>query len=430
MKKTRAETKEAGRPAGMLATAMENFERGITLLATEEDRRIAESFRFPEERIELRLDPTLKDGLSHRYRAFLTLHNRALGPAKGGIRMTADVSHDEVTALAMEMTWKCALIGVPFGGGKTGIQVDGSSLDPVDKEIIIRSFTRNAIRHISPEIYVPAPDMGSGEREMGYIRDCIGYSLGTSITRGCFVTGKPVVLGGIPGRREATGRGVAFALEAAASHIGLDLARASAAIQGFGNVGRVLALELFARGIKVVAITDVAGGRADPAGLPIPKIAAAVDKGTPLKDVPAGKPLSNEDLWDVPCDILVPAAAGGQITEENVDRIRARLIAEGANGPTTPSADAVLEQKGVHVIPDILANAGGVFVSYLEYTQETQREQVPEEEVNRRLRQRMLERYEAVYETAKSRNLSMRMAAMRLALQRVVDATKARGFMP
>jgi glutamate dehydrogenase (NAD(P)+) len=414
----------------LLDTALTNFDKAAAALPEAGDRSIAAALRAPEERMELSLRPTLHDGQVHEYRAFMTRHSSALGPSKGGIRMMADVTEHDVDALAMEMTWKCSLIGVPFGGGKSGIQADGPGLDPLDKEIIIRSFTRRALRHISPELYVPAPDMGTGEREMGYIRDCISYSEGISITRGCYVTGKPVILGGIPGRREATGRGVVFVIEAAAKQLKMDLKGATAVVQGFGNVGAVVVSELAQRGVKIVAATDVRGGRTDPKGLPAAKLVQHVAKGGTAADFPGGKPVTNEDIWSIPCDILVPAAAGGQITDVNAGRIKTKILAEGANGPTTPLADAILEDKGVHIIPDILANAGGVFVSYLEYTQETQREQMDEKSVYGRLEKRITGRYEDVMNYAKSHKVTTRQAAMLIALQRVVDAVRARGFMP
>lgn len=414
----------------MHKTAVANFERALEDLPDAEDRRIAGVLRIPDEQVEFRIKPLLGDGEVHQFRCFITRHSSALGPAKGGIRMTPDVTREDVAALAMEMTWKCALIGVPFGGGKSGIQADGPNLGPHDKEVIIRSFTRNGIRHISPEVYVPAPDMGCGEREMGFIRDCISYSQGMSVTRGCYVTGKPVLLGGIPGRREATGSGVCFALDAAAEELGIDVAGAKAVVQGFGNVGSVVVAELGRRGVKVAAVTDIHGGRYAPEGLPIEGLLAHASSGRPVKDFDAGEAISNDQLWDIPCDFLIPAAAGGQITEANAPRIRARVLVEAANGPTTPEADAMLAEKGVHVIPDILANAGGVFVSYLEYTQETQREQVDEHEVYARLKKRIVERYRAVSDHARSKHKSMRMAAMAIALQRVVDAIRARGFLP
>jgi glutamate dehydrogenase (NAD(P)+) len=414
----------------MYKTVMANFDRAVAALPGAEDRAIAERLREPKERIELRFSPMLGDGKVHVFNAFIVRHNTALGPAKGGIRMTVDVTPQDVAALAMEMTWKCALIGVPFGGGKTGIQVDGSSLPAIDKEIIIRAFTRNALRHISPEVYVPAPDMGCGEREMGHIRDCISYSQGISVTRGCYVTGKPVLLGGIPGRREATGVGVVFVIEAAAAKLSIQMQGATAVVQGFGNVGSVAAAELNRRGVKVLAVSDVRGGRMDPAGLPVYQLLAHAAEGRSVSDCPVGEPITNDRLWEIPCDFLVPAASGGQITGANASRIRTRVLAEAANGPTTPEADAVLEKSGVHIIPDILANAGGVFVSYLEYTQETQREQMEQDEVTQRLKKRMIDRYEAVTAQAVAAGVSMRQAAMLMAMQRVVDATRARGFMP
>ena len=414
----------------MLESALTNFDRAAGLVRGEFDADLLEQVRQPKERSEIRLSPQLSDGHIHTFKAFVVQHNRALGPSKGGIRMTASVTLDDITALAMEMTWKCALIGVPFGGGKSGIVADPVALSARDKETLIRSFTRNAHQHIHPLVYVPAPDMGTNERDMGYIKDTISYSMGYATTQGCYVTGKPVLLGGIPGRREATGRGAALAVAEAMKIRGLHLANAKVIMQGFGNVGSVAAAALAQMGARIVGVSDVNEAVYDAEGLDVPRLLATAKQNQTIRDCGQGQKVLHSELLEMPCDVLVPAATAGQITAANAERIQAKIIAEGANGPTTPEADAILHLRNIFVIPDILCNAGGVFVSYLEYAQEAQQEQMTEREVYRRLLTRMTEKFHAVLETAQSRKLLMRDAAMYLALKTVCAALVARGAQP
>lgn len=413
----------------LYAHTLENFRRAAELCRIHSD--IVQHLSRPKERIELLLTPQLADGTVHPIRAFIVHHNRALGPAKGGIRMSESVTLDDVSALAMEMTWKTALIGVPFGGGKSGIAVDPQTLSLKDKETVIRSFTRSGMRHIGPEVYVPAPDMGTNERDMGHISDCISYSSGVSVTKGCYVTGKPVILGGIPGRREATGKGVAVTTRLAVEHLGLELGEMRVAVQGFGNVGSVAALELQRMGARIVAVADIDGAVYNPSGLNVEGMLEHVGSGGAVHAFPGGNPWpASAEFFGLDCDILIPAASANQITQENADLITARIVAEGANGPTTPEADAVLEKKGVFIIPDILCNAGGVFVSYLEYTQETQREQMTADEVETRLQKRMESRFREVIDQAQSNDITFRASALNLAIHRVAEAISSHGFLP
>jgi glutamate dehydrogenase (NAD(P)+) len=388
--------------------------------------RIAE----PHEKIQVAADPILSDGRSFHFRAFVVRHNDVLGPAKGGIRMASNVTLDDVTGLAMEMTWKTSLIGVPFGGGKCGICADPASLSPLDKETVVRSFTRQIRRHIGPELYVPAPDMGTNERDMGHIRDCISYSSGTSIPAGCFVTGKPVVLGGILGRREATGRGVVTTIAAACERLGLRPSQLTAAVQGFGNVGANAAVAAAELGFTVVAVSDVSSGTFHKDGLDIPALVKHVQATGNVKGFKGGTDVPRDNVLEAECDVLIPAAAGSAITEENAPRIRAKMIAEGANAPLTPPADEILNARKTFIIPDILCNAGGVFVSYLEYTQETQRDQMTSDEVEERLSERMRTTFEQVYQRAQETQQTMRHSAMDIAVSRVVDGITARGLLP
>jgi glutamate dehydrogenase/leucine dehydrogenase len=414
--------------SSILQTALWNAQQTARRLDLDEamTRRISE----PSEQIKTVVHPLISEGRMLNVRTFVVRHSDILGPAKGGIRMTSTVNLEEVTGLAMEMTWKTSLIGVPFGGGKAGICYDPALLTPADKEIIIRAFTRGVRRHIGPEIYVPAPDMGTNERDMGHIRDCISYSSGTSITVGCFVTGKPVVLGGIVGRREATGRGVVATIAAACERLNLQLSGLRAAVQGFGNVGSVAAMTMAEHGATVVAVSDVAGATFCKDGLDVRKLAEHVNTTGGVKGFAGGEDIPRDAVLETECDVLIPAAGGSAVTEENAGRIRAKIIAEGANAPLTPPADEILNQRKVFIIPDILCNAGGVFVSYLEYTQETQRDQMTRDEVERRLADRMQTTFQRVYERSQRTQETMRHAAMDIAVSHVVDGIIARGLLP
>jgi glutamate dehydrogenase/leucine dehydrogenase len=412
----------------ILKTALWNVEQTAVRLNLNRDlaRRIVE----PKEQIRMTIHPQVSNGEMLHANVFLVRHNDVLGPSKGGIRMTPTVSLDEVTGLAMEMTWKTSLIGVPFGGGKSGICYDPAQLKPTEKEVLIRAFARGVRRHIGPEVYVPAPDMGTNEHDMGHIRDCISYSEGTSIPVGCFVTGKPVVIGGIVGRREATGNGVVATIAAACKHLNLDLSKLRVAVQGFGNVGSVAALAIAQRGATVVAVSDIGGATFRQNGLDMVKLTAHAAKTGGVKGFAGGEDIPLDDVLEADCDVLIPAAGGSAITEKNASRIRAKLIAEGANAPLTPAADEILNDGGVFIIPDILCNAGGVFVSYLEYAQETQRDQMTRHDVDERLNDRMTSTFEQVYEHAQKTGGSMRNAAMDIAVTRVVDGIVARGLLP
>lgn len=414
----------------MLESALANFRGAADLLQEEVPSDVLAIIGRPRERSEIMLAPQLSNGQVRAFQAFVVHHCNAVGPCKGGIRMSPSVTLDDVTALAMEMTWKCALIGVPFGGGKSGIVADPATLSPIDKQTVIRSFTRNAHRHIHPLVYVPAPDMGTSEADMGHIKDAISYSMGYAATQGSYVTGKPVILGGIPGRREATGRGVAVAVTEAMNVLGRSSAGATAIVQGFGNVGSVAVKALAESGFRIVGVSDQYQAIYSEAGLDVRALLAHVSQRGSLQGIYLGRQIPHATLLEMPCDVLVPAAAGGQITVANADAIQAYIIAEGANGPTTPAADEILRKRGVFVIPDILCNAGGVFVSYLEYTQETQAAQMAEIEVRARLEQRMKERFRAVHDASRERGITMREAAMYLAVKTVCTAFVARGRLP
>ncbi|AQQ72377.1 Glutamate dehydrogenase [Limihaloglobus sulfuriphilus] len=414
---------------GICRIAEQNFLESASRLKLEDS--MVQRLINPKEKLEISLNPALSNGKTVHLKSFIVRHNSALGPCKGGIRFTGDVTMEDVQGLAMEMTWKTSLIGVPFGGGKSGIKYDQTGLGEVDKETIIRSFTRAAMRHIGPEIYVPAPDIGTNETDMGHIKDCIAYSWGKSTTDGCFVTGKPVILGGIEKRREATGRGVVYSTAAACKALGRDISQMRVAVQGFGNVGSAAAEIIAAEyGAKVIAVSDINGGVFNAEGLDIKSLIEYCKKTGGVTDFPGSENISGSELLETDCDILIPAATQSQITLSNCKSVKADIIAEGANAPTDPQADEVLSGSGKFIIPDILCNAGGVFVSYLEYTQETQREQMTGEMVCRRLKKRMESSFKEVYEYSNREKITMRQAAMDIAVKRVVEATKAMGALP
>ncbi len=412
----------------ILQTSRRNLKQAAERLNL--DEAMHERISRPHERIEINTAPVLPDGEMVNVSIFVVRHSDELGPAKGGIRMTADVTLDDIAGLATEMTWKTALIGVPFGGGKSGIRLNPAPLSPEAKEVVIRAFTRAVRRHIGPEIYIPAPDMGTNESDMAHIRDCISYSEGISITKGCFVTGKPVILGGIVGRREATGKGVIYTILAMCEQLGLDVSKLRIVMQGFGNVGSVAAADIARYGASVIAVSDSKGGVINNDGLDIDGLLQHANKTGSVRGFEHATQVDPAKIFEIDCDILIPAAAASQITVQNAGNIRAGIIAEAANAPTTPRGDEILKERNIHVIPDILCNAGGVFVSYLEYTQETQHEQMTITEVEQRLADRMKERFIEVYESSKEKGLTMREAAMDIAVSKVVEAVTVRGLLP
>jgi len=383
--------------------------------------------------------PVMMDDRTIRmFEGFRVQHSIARGPAKGGIRFHPDVSLEEVSALASWMTWKCAVADIPFGGGKGGIKVDPRSLSKQELERLTRRYAADLSDLFGPESDVPAPDVNTGEREMAWIADT--YSMHERRTELAVVTGKPLEVGGSQGRREATGRGVMICVEQMCKYLKMPLQGARVAVQGFGNVGGVSA-ELLARecGAKIVAASDVTGAIANDAGLDVPallKYAGELAGKSPrgVAGFPGSKPLAGS-IVEADCDILVPAALENQITSDNAGRVRARIVAEGANGPTTPDADKILEDKGVHVIPDILCNSGGVTVSYFEWVQNRMGFYWPESEVNSRLREKMVKAFgdvitmkERTDASAGAAKVSLRIAAYMVAIQRVLRVHELRGM--
>jgi glutamate dehydrogenase (NAD(P)+) len=353
-------------------------------------------------------------------------YNITLGPAKGGIRYHPDVSLDEVTALAAWMTWKCAVAHIPFGGGKGGIVCDPTRMSKRELEALTRRYIAEIIDAIGPEKDVPAPDVNTNDQVMAWIMDT--YSMHVGHTATAVVTGKPIEMGGSLGRREATGRGVMIVTREAAKHLGFDIKGASIAVQGFGNVGSVSAELLAALGARIVAVTDWKGGVYNKNGLDVAALVDYTREHNTVAGFAGGGTLSNDDLWSLDVDVLIPAALENQITMENAPSIRAKVVTEGANGPTTPDAHDHLHKRGVFVIPDILANAGGVTTSYFEWVQDRYGYFWDLSDVNSRLEKKMCEAFDDVLQKSLQYKVDLRTAAYMVAIQRVGTVTKMRGM--
>ncbi|TQK68444.1 Glu/Leu/Phe/Val dehydrogenase [Nocardioides sp. SLBN-35] len=356
-------------------------------------------------------------------------HNLSRGPAKGGVRFSPDVSLDEVRALAMWMTWKCALVAIPYGGAKGGVAFDPRAYSRGEIQRVTRRYTSEIMPILGPTTDIPAPDIGTDEQVMSWMMDTYSVNRGHTVLG--VVTGKPVALGGSLGRASATSRGVVHVALAALAHRGIAVRGASAAVQGFGKVGRDAALLLAEAGARVVAVSDQYGAVHDPAGLDVPALAHHVDATGSVVDFAAAEAMDvSDELLFLDVDVLVPAAVEAVINADNAHRVRARVITEGANGPTTPAADAVLAEAGVLLVPDILANAGGVVVSYFEWVQANQAYWWSEDDVNARLTERMQAAWESVVAYAARRDISLRRAATTLAVETVANAHLARGLYP
>jgi len=370
----------------------------------------------------------MDDGSVRVFQGYRVTHNVARGPSKGGIRYHPDVTLDETRALAMWMTWKCALMGIPFGGAKGGIAVDPKKLSRFELERMTRRYTSEIINEIGPERDIPAPDVGTDSKVMAWIFDTYSMNKGHSVLG--VVTGKPLALGGSVGREEATARGGLYCVREALRKRDLRMEGATVAIQGFGNVGSYLAKLLAEGGARVIAVSDSSGGLLNPGGLDIPSTIAHKQETGQLAGLRGAESISNEDLLQLPCDVLAPCALEQVIHGENADKIRATIICEGANGPTTPAADEILEDRGVLVLPDVLANAGGVVVSYFEWVQGLQEYFWKETEVNAKLNDIVTRAFNETWQTAQDRGVSMRLAAYGLAVRRVSEATVIRGLYP
>jgi glutamate dehydrogenase (NAD(P)+) len=384
--------------------------------------------REPRRELTVHFPVHMDDGSVQVFTGYRVQHNLGRGPAKGGLRYHQDVGLDEVKALAMWMTWKCAVVGIPYGGGKGGVIVDPKQLSQKELEGLTRRFATEIEVLIGPERDIPAPDVNTNAQVMAWIMDT--YSMHQGYTVPGVVTGKPISLGGSEGRNEATARGCVFTIVEASHHLGMNLKRSRVAVQGFGNAGSIAARLIGEEGATVVAVSDSTGGIHDPAGLDIAKVVAWKGEHGTVQGFPGATDISNADLLEVDCDILIPAALENQITSHNAGRIKASLIAEAANGPTTPDADAELFRAGKFMIPDILCNAGGVTVSYFEWVQDLNRDHWSEAVVNDKLRGIMTKAFHETLTIAQREQCDMRTAAYLLAVDRVANAMEMRGLYP
>ena len=391
-----------------------------------------EAIKYPERELKVSIPVRMDDGTTHVFQGYRIQHSTSRGPAKGGIRFHPDVSADEVRALAAWMTFKCAVVNIPYGGGKGGVACDPTKLTENEIRAITRRYTAAIAPLIGPEQDIPAPDVGTNAAVMGWIMDTYSMLKGHCIHG--VVTGKPLELGGALGRNDATGRGVMFTTHNILGKLDISAEGTTVAVQGAGNVGSVTAKLLYQSGMKVVAISDVSGGIYNPEGLDIPAILAylAADRRNLLKDFNEEGTIhiSNEELLELDVTVLIPAALENQINADNADKIKAKLIVEAANGPVASEADPVLTEKGILIVPDILANAGGVVVSYFEWVQNIQSVSWTEDEVNNKLREIMDAAFASVWDLAQEKHTTLRMGAYLIALKRVVDAKSARAIWP
>ncbi|MBI4840958.1 MAG: Glu/Leu/Phe/Val dehydrogenase [candidate division NC10 bacterium] len=392
------------------------------------DSGIREKLKWPKRELTVHFPVKMDDGSIHVFVGYRVQHNVTRGQAKGGIRYHPDVTLEEVRALAALMTWKCAVVNVPFGGAKGGVRCDPKKMSLRELEGLTRRYTTEISVFLGPESDIPAPDVYTNAQTMAWIMDTYSMHKGYSVPG--VVTGKPIAIGGSLGRKEATARGCVFTIQEAARELGLDLSRATAVIQGYGNAGSIAAMLLHELGVRIIAVSDSRGGAFNPKGIDPARALEHKGKTGTVATFPEADRIGNQELLELPCDILVPAALEGVITKENGPRIKARILAEAANGPTTPEADPILFANNVYVIPDILANAGGVTVSYFEWVQNLEMLHWSEDDVNRRLRDIMTRSFQEVREIAAKERVDMRTAAYILAVGRVAEATLLRGVYP
>lgn len=412
--------------ANLWQTVVEQLDHLASLLQL--DPGVHAVLREPKRALEVSIPVKMDDGSLKVFKGYRVHHNLNRGPGKGGIRYHPEVSLDEIKALAALMTWKCAVVDIPYGGAKGGVICDPKKLSLKELEGLTRRYTSELIPLLGPERDIPAPDVGTNSQIMAWIMDTFSMDKGYSVPS--VVTGKPLSIGGSQGREGATARGCVFCLLEALKTLGQSPHSQRVVIQGFGNVGRHAALDLYERGFQILAVSDSQGGIYDPKGLDPQEVYETKLKTGSVVHFPKGDKITNQELLALDCDILVSAALEHQITSSNADQIKAKLIVEGANGPTTPEADQVLEEKGIFVIPDILANAGGVVVSYFEWVQGLQAYFWSYEEVDQKLERLMRKAFLEVYELAQKKKVSMRLAAHMIAVGRVAEATKLRGIYP
>jgi glutamate dehydrogenase (NAD(P)+) len=406
--------------------AQRQFDLAAERLGMDEGMRRV--LREPRRELTVHFPVHMDDGSVRVFTGYRVQHNLGRGPAKGGIRYHQDVSLDEVKALAMWMTWKCAVVGIPYGGGKGGVIVDPKKLSQKELEGLTRRFFTEIEVLVGPEKDIPAPDVNTNAQIMAWMMDT--YSMHAGYTVPGVVTGKPISLGGSEGRNEATARGTVYCIVEAARHLGIELKKARVAVQGFGNAGSIAAQLIGQEGSTVVAVSDSTGGIHDSSGLDVNRVIAWKQEHGTVQGFPGSINITNAEILEVDCDLLIPAALENQITPHNADRIKARLIAEAANGPTTPEADEILWKKGTFMIPDILCNAGGVTVSYFEWVQDLNRDHWSEQVVNEKLRGIMVKAFQETLAIARREQCYMRTAAYLLAVERVANAMQMRGLYP
>ncbi len=407
--------------------ACEQFDLVADLLNLEQSLR--ERVKYPKRSFTVAVPVRMDSGEVRLFAGYRVQHHLSLGPTKGGLRFHPDVTLGEVAALAMWMSWKCALTGLPYGGAKGGVACDPHRMSLSELERVTRRFTQEIIPFIGPQTDIPAPDVGSNEQMMAWIMDTYSIHAGHSVPG--VVTGKPVNLGGSLGRREATGRGVAYLVSRAMDMLKMRADQSTAVVQGYGNVGSVAAQTMAAHGVRITGISDVSGGCYNSKGIDLQKLDAHLAEHRTLAGFTEADAVSNEQLLELECDVLVPAALERQITAANAGKLRCRILAEGANGPTTPDADVVLDQRGdIFVIPDILCNSGGVVVSYFEWVQDLQSFFWDEGEIMSKLYRILETAFTQTVNYARQRSLSMRLAALSLGIKRVCDAKTKRGLFP
>ena len=411
----------------MFRMACQQFDLAADYLeipAFERDR-----LKYPKRSLVVAIPIHRDDGRTEVFSGYRVQHHLTLGPTKGGVRYHPSVTLGEVAALAMWMSWKCALVGLPYGGAKGGVDCDPSTLSCTELERLTRRYTQELITFIGPRVDIPAPDLGTNEQIMAWMMDTFSIQTGYAVPGA--VTGKPVMIGGSVGRREATGRGVAYLSKRAMETIGRDTQGATAVVQGFGNVGSATAFSLAQYGVRILAVSDVNGGVYNQQGLDLPRLQQHVAQNKTVMGFPEAEPLTNAALLLTPCDILVPAALEQQITADNAAHLQCRVLAEAANGPTTPEADQILAQRSdVLIIPDILCNVGGVVVSYFEWVQDLQSFFWSETEVADRLFRVLEPAFTQVLSLSRRHNLSMRQAALSIGIKRVHEAKQLRGLFP
>jgi glutamate dehydrogenase (NAD(P)+) len=410
----------------LFRTALTQFEQAIPYAEVNES--IAERLRYPERAVMVTVPIRREAGHVDVFPAYRVQHSSVLGPTKGGIRYDPHVTLGECTALAVWMTWKCALLRLPYGGAKGGVRCNPRELSARELERLTRRYTSELRGVIGPQEDIPAPDMATNEQTMAWIMDTYSMQVGHAVPE--IVTGKPISLGGSLFRHEATGAGVVMVIERACRRLGWDLAEQRCVVQGFGNVGGIAAQELVSKGATVLAVSDVSGGIYSPSGLDLDDVRRWVAAHGTLADYPEVQHVSNSELLELPCDILVLAALEEQVTAENASRVDAKLVAEGANGPTTIEGDAILAERGILVLPDVLTNAGGVTVSYFEWVQDLGRLFWTRDEIRARLADKLADAFDRVWALAEEKGISLRQAALVAGINEVAAALKARGIYP